>query len=132
MEYAHVSESASAAALSSYVANLFVDDFVDTKKQATLSDDLNLSESAACGRARDGNRTRDLHNAKSALDDLLNAENAKREATSRAGFTPDTCRPFSGGHYVFYLPPEGNPKTSGKRHLMYLSEANPYCPEKIK
>lgn len=58
--YAHVSESASAAALSSYVANLFVDNFEDTKKQATLPDDLNLSESAACGRARDGNRTRDL------------------------------------------------------------------------
>jgi hypothetical protein len=58
--YAHVSESASAAALSSYVANLFVDNFEDTKKQATLPDDLNRSESAACGRARDGNRTRDL------------------------------------------------------------------------
>ena len=58
--YVHVRENTSAAALSSYVANLYCDKFLDTKKEADLSVDLFPLLSAACGRARDGNRTRDL------------------------------------------------------------------------
>lgn len=58
--YVHVRENSAAAALSSYVANLYCDKILDTKKEADLPVDLFSLVSAACGEARDGNRTRDL------------------------------------------------------------------------